>query len=88
MKEEYYAQHIDTQFQPYEGLWSEDYVWATSEESMRDALSLHLIGSIVHRHGGTVAIDAETSAVDIDVPDEKKLACAEELSKKVGVPLQ
>ena len=69
MNEEYYAQHIDTQLQPDEGFWSDDYVWATSEESKRDALSLHLMGSIVHRHGGTVAIDAETGAVNIDVPD-------------------
>ena len=88
MNEEYYARHIDTQLQSYEDLGSEDYVWATSEEAMRDALSLHLIGSIVHRHRGTVEIDAETGALHIDVPDEEKLACAEELNKKVGMPLQ
>ena len=31
MSREYCAKHIDTELQPYEGFWSEDYVWATSE---------------------------------------------------------
>ena len=65
----------------------QDYVWATSEESRRHALSLCLIGSIVHKHRGTVQIDAETYSINIDVPDEEKIACAEALSKKVGMTL-
>lgn len=30
-------------------------------------------------------LDPETHSINIDVPDEEKLACAEELSKKVDV---
>jgi hypothetical protein len=41
----------------------------------------------VHKHGGTVHVDSETRAIHIDVPDEEKLACAEELSRKVGMTL-
>ncbi|MDY6987052.1 MAG: hypothetical protein SWQ30_03250 [Thermodesulfobacteriota bacterium] len=85
MKEEAYKKHIDTFIREDEGFWSEDYIWATSQESKRDALSLHLIGSIVHRHGGTVTVDSETRAVKIDVPDEKREALAEELGDKVDM---
>ena len=88
MNKEYDGKKTDVPTQADETFRAVDYVWATSEEPRRNALSLHLIGSIVHRHGGTVTIDAETNAVNIDVPDEEKLACAEELSKKVGMPLQ
>ena len=66
---------------------TDDYVWATSEESRRRALSLSLIGSIVHKHRGTVRIDPETQSLNIEVPDEEKLACAEELGKKVDMTL-
>lgn len=88
MNEEDHKKHIDTLIETDEGFWSEDYVWATSEESRRDALSLHLIGSIVHKHGGTVTLDAVTHDLSIDVPDEKRLALAEELSRKVDMQLQ
>jgi hypothetical protein len=88
MNNEYYAKHIDMRIQADEGFWAEDYVWATSEESRRKALSLHLIGSIVHRHGGTVAVDTETDSIRIDVPDEEKLALTEELGNNVDMTLQ
>jgi hypothetical protein len=87
MKDKHDHKHIDMLIQNDENHWDEDYVWATSQESKRDALSLSLIGSIVHKHGGTVQIDPETHSIDIDVPDEAKLACAEELSRKVGMTL-
>lgn len=83
-----YHRHIDTLVEADEAFQSEDYVWATSEESRRDALSLHLIGSIVHRHGGTVSVDTDTDALNIEVPDDKKLALAEALNRKVGMQLQ
>lgn len=85
MKNEHDSKHIDMQTQADESHLAEDYVWATSEESKCHALSLYLVGSIVHKHGGTVRIDPETHSINIDVPDEEKLACAEELSKKVDV---
>ena len=87
MKNKHDGKHIDTLTQSDGTHWDEDYVWATSQESKRHALSLSLIGSIVHKHGGTVQIDPETQSINIDVPDEGKLACAEELSRKVDMTL-
>jgi hypothetical protein len=87
MKDKNEDKHIDMLLQNDESHWAEDYVWATSQESKRHALSLSLIGSIVHKHGGTVQIDPETHAINIDVPDDEKLGCAEELSQKVDMTL-
>ena len=87
MKNKHDGKHIDRLIQKDETHWDEYYVWATSQESKRHALSLSLIGSIVHKHGGTVQIDPETQSINIDVPDEGKLACAEELSRKVDMTL-
>ena len=87
MKDKHEGKHIDMLLQNDKSHWDEDYVWATSQESKRHALSLSLIGSIVHKHGGTVQIDPETQSINIDVPDEGKLACAEELSRKVDMTL-
>lgn len=81
------GKHINVLPLADEGGSAEDYVWATSEESRRHALSLSLIGSIVHKHRGTVSIDPETHSLNIEVPDEEKLACAEELGKKVDMTL-
>ena len=87
MKDEREGKHIDVLIQANEHHWDEDYVWATSQESKRHALSLSLIGSIVHKHGGTVHMDTETRSINIDVPDDQKLACAEELSREVDMNL-
>jgi len=85
MKDNHHKKHIDMLIQDNENHWGEDYVWATSRESKRHALSLSLIGSIVHKHGGTVQIDSATYALNIEVPDDQKLACAEELNRKVDM---
>ncbi len=87
MKNEHDSKHIGITAQADESHVAEDYIWATSQESKRHALLLYLMGSIVHRHRGTVQIDPETHSMKIDVPDEEKLACAEELHKRVGMPL-
>jgi hypothetical protein len=88
MKNVHDSTYIDMQTLVDESRFAENYVWATSEESRRHALSLSLIGSIVHKHRGTVRIDPETYSLNIDVPDEEKLACAEELGRKVDMTLQ
>ena len=85
MKNKHDSKHVDMQTQADESHVAEEYVWATSQESRRHALLLFLMGSIVHKHRGTVQIDPETHSIKIDVPDEEKLACAEELSKKVNM---
>lgn len=87
MNNEYKDKDINVPTQADETFWAEDYVWATSEESKRDALSLYFIGSIVHKHRGTLQIDPENNVLNIDVPDEEKLACAEELREKAGITL-
>ena len=83
MNETHDDKYIDMLTLAHERGLAEDYVWATSEESRCHALSLSLIGSIVHKHRGTVRIDPETHSLNIEVPDEEKLACAEELGKKI-----
>jgi len=87
MKNKHDGKHMNMLTQSDETRWDEDYVWATSQESKRHALALSLIGSIVHKHGGTVQIDPETHSISIDVPNDEKLACAEELSRKVDMTL-
>ena len=87
MKTAHDSPYIDMQTVADESRLAEDFVWATNEESRRHALSLSLIGSIVHKHRGTVRIDPETHSLSIEVPDEEKLACAEELGKKVDMTL-
>ena len=62
----------------------DDYVWATSEEAKLRALSLYRIRSIVERHGGTVEIDTATETININVPDNEKVACAQEIEEQVG----
>jgi hypothetical protein len=59
-------------------------VWATSEETRLRALSLYIIRSIVEKHGGTIEIDIKTNTIDIDVPERKRLVCAQEIHEKVA----
>jgi hypothetical protein len=63
---------------------AEDYVWATSEKAKLRALSLYLIRSIVERHGGTIDVDLGTDTINIDVPEQEKAACAQEIEEQVG----
>jgi len=63
---------------------AEDYVWATSKKAKLRALSLYLIRSIVERHGGTIEVDLGTDTINIDVPEQEKAACAQEIEKQVG----
>ena len=62
----------------------EDFVWATSEQTRLRALSLYIIRCIVEKHGGNVEIDLATNTIDIDVPDEARLDCAQEIEEQVG----
>jgi hypothetical protein len=63
---------------------AEDFVWGTDEKATRRARSLYVIRSIVEKHGGTVDIDVEGNKIDIDVPEEERLACAQEIEEHIG----
>jgi hypothetical protein len=63
---------------------AEEYVWATSEKAKLRALSLYLIRSIVEKHGGTIVVDLGTDTINIDVPEQEKAACAQEIEEQVG----
>ena len=62
----------------------EHYVWSTSEKSRLRALSLYVIQSIVERHRGSIKINLATDTINIDLPDEEKVACAREIEEQVG----
>ena len=66
---------------------AQDYVWATNALSKRQGMSSYLIRSIAQRHGGDAHIDFFRQSVDINVPDEKKIACTREIQEKVDLPL-
>ena len=66
---------------------AERFVWATNEGSRRQGINSYLIQSIAQRHGGDAHIDFFRHSIDINVPDEKKLACTREIEKKVGLTL-
>ena len=67
---------------------AEAVVWATNEESRRQGISSYLIRSIAQRYGGDAHIDFLRQSIDINVPNEKKIACTREIQEKVGLPLQ
>jgi hypothetical protein len=56
----------------------------TSEQSIQRAQSLQIIASVVERHGGTYTVDMITDTINIDVPEEEQLACAQEIEEQVG----
>jgi len=62
----------------------QDYVWGSSEQAKQRSLSLYLIRSIVEKHGGNIQIDLATDTINIDVPKEAEIACAQELEQQVG----
>ncbi|MHC4638193.1 MAG: hypothetical protein ACYTBV_11945 [Planctomycetota bacterium] len=66
---------------------AEAYVWATNEESKRQGMLSYLIRSIAQRHGGNAHVDFFEQSIDINVPNEEKLACTREIQEKVGLPV-
>lgn len=84
MKHETYSNASDQLRRDDEKGRPEHYVWSTSEKSRLRALSLYVIRSIVERHGGSIEIDLATDTINVDVPDEEKVACAQEIKEQVG----
>jgi hypothetical protein len=62
----------------------EHYVWSTSEKSRLRALSLYIIQSIVERHRGSIEIDLATDTINVELPEEEKVACAQAIEEQVG----
>jgi hypothetical protein len=56
-----------------------------SEKARLRALSLAVIRSVVQQHHGSVGDDMTSEYIDIDVPDEEAVACAEEIGKQMGL---
>jgi hypothetical protein len=84
MEHEGYRNTSDIAYPADETRIGEDYVWATNEEARQRALSLYLIRSIVERHGGTIDIDLATETVNINVPENEQMACAQKIEEEVG----
>ena len=63
---------------------ADDYVWATNEQAKQRAMSLYHIRSIVEKHGGTLEIDVATDAINIAVPENERVACAQEIEEHMG----
>ena len=84
MKQESYSNASDQVSQDDEKVQPEHYVWSTSEKSRLRALSLYIIQSIVERHRGSMEIDLATDTINIDLPNEEKVACAQEIEEQVG----
>lgn len=84
MKQESYSHASDEPCQVNEKDQPEYFVWSTSEKSRLRALSLFVIRSIVERHGGSAEIDLATNTINIELPDEEKVACAQEIEEQVG----
>jgi hypothetical protein len=38
----------------------------------------------VEKHGGTIVVDLGTDTINIDVPEQEKAACAQEIEEQVG----
>jgi len=68
----------------YRKAFATDYIWSTSEKALLRATTLYLIQSIVGRHGGSVDIDLATNTINIDVPKNEQVACAQEIEEQVG----
>ena len=84
MKQESYSNASDQVSRDDEQVQPEHYVWSTSEKSRLRALSLYIIQSIVERHRGSMEIDLATDTINIDLPNEEKVACAKEIEEQVG----
>ena len=84
MKQEIYSHASDEPYGVNKKEQPEYCVWSTSEKSKLRALSLFIIQSIVERHGGSAEIDLATNTINIDLPDEEKVACAQEIEEQVG----
>jgi sensor histidine kinase regulating citrate/malate metabolism len=84
MKHKNYSNASDQPSRDKEKDEPEYYIWSTSEKSKLRALSLYIIRSIVERHRGSIEIDLATDIINIDLPDEEKVACAQEMEEQVG----
>lgn len=56
-----------------------------SEKARLRALSLAVIRSVVKQHHGSVGNGMTSEYIDIDVPDEEAVACAEEIGTQMGL---
>jgi len=84
MKHESYSNASDQLSRNDEKDEPEHYVWSTSEKSKLRALLFFIIRSIVERHRGSIEIDLATDTINVELPEEEKVACAQEIEEQVG----
>jgi hypothetical protein len=84
MEHQNYCNALDLLTPKHNGNVCKDYIRSTSEETKLRALSLFLIRSIVKRHRGTLSIDLASDTINIEVPEEAQVACAQEIEEQVG----
>ncbi len=84
MKYENYSSASDQLSRDDEKDEPEHYVWPTSEKSKLRALLFYMIRSIVERHKGSIEIDLATDTINVELPEEEKVACAQEIEEQLG----
>lgn len=55
-----------------------------TERDTLQALALQLIKQIVKNHGGTVDVDPNSNILNIDIPVENRVVCAQQIEEQVG----
>ena len=57
---------------------------STGQKAELRATAMFVIRSIVERHHGTMDMDLATNTININVPEQEEVACAEEIEEQVG----
>ena len=62
-----------------------EFVWGSSADSKRDGQSLYLIHAIAAKHKGNASVDLTNHSIQVNVPDDNKAACLQEIEEETGL---
>ena len=62
-----------------------DFVWGSNAESKREGQSLYLVHAIAAKHQGKAKVDLQNHYIEVNVPDDNKAACLQEIEEKTGL---